>query len=129
MAPQESTPVTSVPPTAVSIRPEEASLADLMRDRALALPTRVIVGQGAAAVALSGAMATFDSTRWGIAMLTGVTVSAHALWSVAVQRTTPPSSATRGWTALRRVAAVIGTSSALALLFASCIALLGHLQS
>jgi hypothetical protein len=100
-----------------------------MRDRALALPARLILAQGAAAVALSGAMAVFDPGRWGIAMLAGLTVSMHALWSVAVQRTTPPPPHARGWVLLRRAAAVIGTGTALALLFASSIALLGHLQS
>lgn len=129
MTSQESAPVASAPSAVVSSRPEEPSLAELMRKRALALPTWMVVGQGAAAVALSGSMAAFDTNRWGIALLTGITVSMHALWSVTVQRTTPPANHARGWTMLRRVAAAVGTGSALAVLFASSIALLGHLQS
>ncbi len=128
MSIQESTPGTPAPPSARSSR-EEAPLAVLMRQRALALPGRIIVGQGAAALALSGAMAAFEPTRWGVALLVATTVSMHALWSVAVQRTTPPTADRRGWTMLRRAAAVVGTGSALALLFATSIALLGHLQS
>lgn len=116
-------------PSAVARSRDEAPLADLMRDRALALPVRIIVGQGAAAVALSGAMAAFDPGQWGIALLAGATVSMHALWSVAVHRTTPSMPEARGWSLVRRAAAVIGTGTALALLFASSIALLGHLQS
>lgn len=116
-------------PSAVAPSRDEVPLAGLMRDRALALPARIIVGQGAAAVLLSGAMAAFDPARWGIALLAGVTVSMHAVWSVAVHRTTPSLTNARGWSLVRRAAAVIGTSSALALLFASSIALLGHLQS
>lgn len=128
MATHDAVPAKQVPAPTPSSR-EEAPLAVLLRERALALPGRVIVGQGVAAVALSGAMAAFDPGRWGIAVLAGVTVSMHALWSVAVQRTTPSVPEARGWALLRRAAAVVGTVSAVVLLVATSIALLGHLQS
>lgn len=125
---QQSAPAEPTPSPVVTAH-DDAPLAELMCQRALALPARIIVAQGAAAVALSGAMAVFEPARWGIAALVGTTVSMHALWSLAVQRTTPPTADARRWSLLRRAAAVVGTGSALALLFASSIALLGHLQS
>lgn len=128
MSIQQSAPTEQTPSPVVTAR-DDAPLAELMRQRALGLPARIIVAQGAAAVALSGAMAAFEPARWGIAVLVGTTVSMHALWSLAVKRTTPPTPDARGWPLLRRVAALVGTGSALALLFASGIALLGHLQS
>jgi uncharacterized membrane protein YraQ (UPF0718 family) len=116
-APLEETPLSDTP------------LADALRDRALALSSRTIVVQGVAAVALSGAMALFRPERLSVAVLVGATVSMHALWSLAVQRTAADAPIAPAWHRLRLTAALLGTGSALALLFTSALALLGHLQS
>jgi hypothetical protein len=118
-----------------------APLALLLRERALASSPRFIAGQAAAGVVLNGLLAVTHPDRWGIALLGGATVALHALWAVAVQRTIPDPAVTElpdelpdealatrghGWWRVRRVAAVTGSLSALALLWAGTVVLLGR---
>ncbi len=66
--------------------PEE-TLAELLRSRALASSPRLLIGQAIAGVALNSAVMVWHPDRWGIATAAMVTVAAHALWSLSVQRT------------------------------------------
>ncbi len=119
----------------------EPSLAALLRERALACSPRLLAGQAVAGVVLNGMLAAVQPDRWGIALLGALTVSLHGLWGLAVQRTGTDAcnaddegedvggaAATRslGWWRVRRVAAVTGSLSALALLWSGTVVLLGR---
>ncbi len=134
------------------------SLGELLRSRALASSPRLLIGQAVAGVALNAAVFAWHPERWGIATAAVATLALHALWSVAVQRTTAedepashgddalvipadlahtdlalpresPPRQPRGWWRVRRASAIGASASALLLLWFACMMLLGRLMS
>ncbi len=129
------------------------SLGELLRSRALASSTQLLIGQAAAGVALNAAVLMWHPERWGIATAAAATIALHALWSIAVQRSTrddegaergndtreepgaaPSAAATPfgrhgAWRLIRRVSAVGASAAALTLLWFVCMMLLGRLIS
>lgn len=127
------------------------SLTQLLRGRALATSPRLLVGQGAAGVALNAALLLWHPDRWGIATAAMVTVASHALWNLAVQRTDradlpfaeagahddakdrsapdQQNAINRGWWRIRNACAFTASASALALLWFVSMMLLGRMIS
>lgn len=113
----------------------EQPLAQLLRERALESSPRLLAGQAAAGAALNGLLAVVQPDRWGLALLGALTVGLHAIWSMSVQRTDAMESSeasdasdvrTRVWRRVRRVTALAGSLSALALLWTGSVLLLGR---
>ncbi len=132
------------------------SLGELLRSRALASSPRLLIGQAVAGVALNASVIVWHPERWGIATAAVATLALHALWSVAVQRTTAddeplghgddalvvhadhtdhtlreesPHRERRGWWRVRRASAIVASACALLLLWFVCMMLLGRLMS
>lgn len=133
-------------PNAVQTKSEsDESLGELLRSRALASSSRLLVGQAIAGAALNVAVLVWHPERWGIATAALATVALHALWSLAVQRTNdadapsatsldatnrqPLQAPTKGWWQVRRTSAIAASASALLMLWFVCMMLLGRLTS
>ena len=139
------------PRTALQPQPEpDESVAELLRSRALASSPRLLAGQAVAGAALNVAVLVWHPNRWGIAAAAMATIVLHALWSLAVRRTsdavTPsswsdeesseaseqsthsesPQTRARGWWRVRRAAAIAASASALLTLWFATLILLGR---
>jgi hypothetical protein len=125
--------------------PENESLGDLLRSRALASSPRWLAGQLTAGVLLNGALLSWYPKSWAIATAALAAVALHALWSVALRRTMTAEpvaawdahapegdqtqNAAHGWWRVRRFAAFGASASALVLLWFVCMIMLGRLMS
>jgi hypothetical protein len=130
------------PQTALAAHDEaNASVGELLRTRALTNSPPWLFGQLVAGVAINTALLVWFPKGWGIATAGMATVLLHALWSVAVRRTSdvvrdvngdeaaPDYSARSVWWPVRRIAAIAGSASALVLLWFVCLFMLGRLMS
>ncbi len=131
----------SQPHTALHTRDDaNASLAELLRARALTNSPQWLFGQLCTGVAINSALLVWFPKGWGIATAGMATVLLHALWSVAVRKTEtafahhaderiPTDAVSVGWWRVRRLTAVTSAASALVLLWFVCLFMLGRLMS
>lgn len=114
-----------------------ASLGELLRERALTSSPQWLFGQVVTGVAINAALLVWFPKGWGIASAGLATVLLHAIWSVAVRRTSvdafvegelePDVSA--GWWRVRKLSAITSAASALVLMWFICLFMLGRLIS
>lgn len=141
--PQASEPVSLV-------ERDDAGLAAVLRERALATSTPALLGQLAGGIVLNAAALWWHPGAWPIPVLTGVMLVSHAIWAIEVRRAAraaaiaalEPAGADAhdaaapdeaapvtpdGW--LRGAAAVTGMASLFGLFAALGVGLLGRLIS
>lgn len=129
----------SLSQTALRARDDaNATVAELLRSRALSISPQWLAGQLLAGVAINAALLAWFPKGWGIATAGLATVLLHSLWSLAVRRTTVPNDveefiqereASAAWWHVRRITAVSSAAAALVLMWLICMFMLGRLIS